>query len=51
MSPAGNQANAVEARWRGPDRAWSTIWVYLLVELTGGIAAGLAFRALNPGDK
>jgi aquaporin Z len=31
--------------------AWSTIWVYLLVELAAGIAAGLAFRALNPGDK
>jgi aquaporin Z len=31
--------------------AWSTIWVYLLVELAAGVAAGLAFRALNPGDK
>jgi aquaporin Z len=31
--------------------AWSTIWIYLLVELGGGIAAGLAFLALNPGDK
>ncbi|HSZ43588.1 MAG TPA: aquaporin [Trebonia sp.] len=31
--------------------AWSTIWVYLLVELGAGVAAGLAFRALNPGDK
>ena len=31
--------------------AWSTIWVYLLVELAAGIAAGLAFRALNPSDK
>ena len=31
--------------------AWSTIWVYLLVELGAGIAAGLAFLALNPGDK
>ena len=31
--------------------AWSTIWIYLLVELGAGIAAGLAFLALNPGDK
>ena len=31
--------------------AWSTVWVYLLVELVAGAAAGLAFRALNPSDK
>ena len=31
--------------------AWSTIWVYFLVELGAGVAAGLAFRALNPADK
>ena len=31
--------------------AWSTIWVYLLVQLGAGVAAALAFRALNPGDK
>ncbi|HEY2488924.1 MAG TPA: aquaporin, partial [Streptosporangiaceae bacterium] len=30
---------------------WSTIWVYLLVELAAGVVAGLAFRALNPADK
>jgi aquaporin Z len=30
--------------------AWSTIWVYLLVQLGAGVAAGLAFLALNPGD-
>jgi aquaporin Z len=30
---------------------WSTVWVYLLVQLAGGGAAGLAFLALNPGDK
>jgi aquaporin Z len=30
--------------------AWSTIWVYLLVQLGAGIIAGLAFLALNPGD-
>jgi aquaporin Z len=31
--------------------AWSTIWVYLVVQLGAGLAAGLAFRALNPGDR
>jgi aquaporin Z len=31
--------------------AWPTIWVYLLVQLAAGIAAGLAFLVLNPGDK
>ena len=31
--------------------AWSTIWIYLLVELAAGVVAGLAFRALNPADK
>ena len=31
--------------------AWSTIWVYILVELGAGVAAGLAFLALNPADK
>jgi aquaporin Z len=30
---------------------WSTIWLYILVELAAGVVAGLAFRALNPGDK
>ncbi len=30
--------------------AWSTIWVYIVVELAAGVAAGLAFLALNPGD-
>ncbi|MFF3468841.1 MIP/aquaporin family protein [Streptomyces sp. NPDC001984] len=30
---------------------WSTIWVYLVVQLAAGIAAGLTFRALNPADK
>jgi aquaporin Z len=31
--------------------AWPTIWVYLVVQLGAGIAAGLAFLALSPGDK
>jgi aquaporin Z len=30
--------------------AWSTIWVYVVVQLGAGIAAGLAFLVLNPGD-
>jgi aquaporin Z len=30
---------------------WSTIWVYILVELAAGVVAGLAFLVLNPGDK
>jgi aquaporin Z len=31
--------------------AWSTIWVYLVVQLGAGVAAGLAFLVLNPGDR
>jgi aquaporin Z len=31
--------------------SWSTIWVYLVIELVAGAIAGLAFRALNPADK
>jgi aquaporin Z len=31
--------------------AWSTLWVYLVVQLLAGAAAGLAFLALNPKDK
>jgi aquaporin Z len=31
--------------------AWSTLWVYILAQLIGGIAAGVAFVALNPNDK
>ena len=31
--------------------AWSTIWVYLVVQLVAGVVAGLAFRSLNPADK
>jgi aquaporin Z len=30
---------------------WSTFFVYLVVELIAGAAAGFAFRALNPADK
>jgi aquaporin Z len=31
--------------------AWSTFWIYLVVQLVAGAAAGFAFRALNPDDK
>lgn len=31
--------------------AWSTLWIYFLVELGAGALAGLVFRALNPADK
>jgi aquaporin Z len=31
--------------------AWSTLWVYIVVQALAGIAAGLTFRALNPADK
>jgi aquaporin Z len=29
---------------------WSSIWIYLLAELLGALAAALAFRYLNPDD-
>jgi aquaporin Z len=31
--------------------AFSTLWVYIVVQAVAGIAAGLTFRALNPDDK
>jgi aquaporin Z len=31
--------------------AWTTLWVYLVVQVVAGAAAGLAFLALNPDDK
>lgn len=31
--------------------AWGNIWVYLLADLLGGVAAAYAFKALNPTDK
>lgn len=31
--------------------AWSTLWMYVVVQVVAGAAAGLAFKALNPGDK
>lgn len=31
--------------------AWSTFWIYVVVQVVAGAVAGLAFRALNPDDK
>jgi aquaporin Z len=31
--------------------AWSTLWVYIVVQAVAGVAAGFAFLALNPDDK
>lgn len=31
--------------------AWPTLWVYLVAQVIGGVAAGVTFLALNPGDK
>jgi aquaporin Z len=31
--------------------AWSTFWIYLVVELVAGALAGIAFLAINTGDK
>jgi aquaporin Z len=31
--------------------AWSTLWVYLVVQIGAGVAAGVVFLVLNPGDK
>jgi aquaporin Z len=31
--------------------AWSTLWVYIVAQAVAGVAAGLAFLALNPDDK
>jgi len=31
--------------------AWSTLWVYIVVQVVAGAAAGLTFLVLNPDDK
>jgi aquaporin Z len=31
--------------------AWPTLWVYLMAQTFGGLAAGAAFLALNPDDR
>ena len=30
--------------------AWGNIWIYLVAELAGGIAAAFTFRFLHPGE-
>jgi aquaporin Z len=30
---------------------WSNLWVYIVANLAGGLAAGLTFKSLNPTDK
>jgi aquaporin Z len=30
--------------------AWSDLWLFLVANLAAGAAAGLVFKALNPGD-
>lgn len=30
--------------------AWSNIWIFLIANFGGGIAAALAFKIINPGD-
>jgi aquaporin Z len=31
--------------------AWPTLWIYLVAQVIGGLAAGVTFLALNPDDK
>ena len=31
--------------------AWPTLWIYLMAQVIGGLAAGVTFLALNPDDK
>jgi aquaporin Z len=31
--------------------AWPTLWVYLVAQVIGGLAAGVTYLALNPDDK
>jgi aquaporin Z len=31
--------------------AWPTLWVYMVAQVIGGLAAGVTFLALNPDDK
>jgi aquaporin Z len=44
-----NPAVTLAAAIGGPF-AWSTIWVYFVVQFVAGALAGLAFLALNPAD-
>jgi aquaporin Z len=31
--------------------SWANIWIYLVADFTGGVAAAGIFKALNPADK
>ncbi|WP_371814782.1 aquaporin [Mycobacterium sp. DL440] len=31
--------------------AWPTLWVYLIAQVIGGLAAGVIFLTLNPDDQ
>jgi aquaporin Z len=31
--------------------AWSSLWIYLVANLAGGVVAALVFRAVNPEDR
>ena len=31
--------------------SWSSIWIYLVADVLGGVAAATAFKLLNPGDQ
>ena len=31
--------------------AWTNIWIYLAADFAAGVAAALAFKAVNPGDQ
>jgi aquaporin Z len=46
---AFNPAVAIAAATMGVI-AWSSLWLYLVACLSGGAAAALVFRALNPAD-
>ncbi len=30
---------------------WANLWIYLVANLAGGLAAAFAFKTINPGDK
>ena len=31
--------------------AWANLWIFLVAQVVGGVAAGLAFRAINADDE
>jgi aquaporin Z len=48
-SAAFNPAVAVGISLMGLT-AWSNLWIYLVANLAGGLAAGVTFKFLNPQD-